>query len=216
MTRTPRRLTRRIIGLGVSTVALTLALAGCGGEQTGSAPPPAAPAAAQDEHTDQHEDGSLANAIVDDRLAGADLRQLTKNSDLVVHGRITAVEAGVPLAKGDPTAKYAVYTIQVRDTVRGKNQREVQLALLSEIEGARIVLEERPNPKVGDDVIALLTKIAPEFNHPGYVLTNQSGLMLVKPDGRVVSGIEGSSPVAAEAKSLRTVSEVLDHLRTAG
>lgn len=218
MNRTPRRLARHILGLGISAVALTIALTGCGGSQPSSAPPPAPAAAehnhADHEHSDAHEDGSLANTIVDEALAGVDLQTLTKNTQLAVHGRITSIQTGVPLAKGDPSAKYSIFTIEVADTARGKAQPTVQLALLQEVYGAKIVVEERPNPKLGDDVVALMTKIAPEFNHPGYVLTSQAGLMLVKPDGQVVSGIEGSSPIAAQAKSLRTVDQVLATIRS--
>ncbi|MEV8373808.1 hypothetical protein AB0P21_13770 [Kribbella sp. NPDC056861] len=217
MTRTPRRLSRQFLGLGISAAALTIALTGCGSQPTVSAPPPAAAAAehnhADHEHSDAHEDGSLANTIVDEPLAGADLQTLTKSTQLAVRGKITTVQTGVLLAKGDTSAKYSVFTIKVADTARGKAQPTVQLALLQEIYGAAVVVEERPNPKVGDEVVALMTKIAPEFNHPGYVLTSQASLMLVKPDGQVVAGIEGSSPVAAQAKSLRTVDQVLATIR---
>lgn len=89
------------------------------------------------------------------------------------------------------------------------------MALLAEIGGGPVTVEYRPSPAVGDDVIWLLTKIAPEFQHKGYVLTNQSGLLLVRADGTVVSGLAGSSPVAKEAKTLRTADQVVQHLRSA-
>jgi hypothetical protein len=220
MTHTARRPIRRLIGASAAAAA-ALVLIACGSQQSGD--DPANTGHAAHEHSDhehaegeyaEHEDGSRANASVDDPLAGADLKQLTAKSDLVVRGTVTGARADVPLAKGDPTAKYTIYTLKVQDVARGAAGSQVELALLSQIEGANIVFEERQNPKVGDSVVALLRKIAPEFNQPGYVLTGQSGLLVVKPDGGVISGIEGSSPIAAEAKTLRTVDQVLSTIRS--
>jgi hypothetical protein len=220
MTHMTRRPVRRLICSGAAALA-ALALVACGSRPSGDAPAPTGQAAhdhGDHAHSDgeyaEHEDGSRANASVDGPLAGADLKQLTAKSELVVRGTVTSARADVPLAKGDPTAKYTIYTVKVQDVARGAAGAQVELALLTQIEGATIVFEERQNPKVGDSIVALLTRIAPEFGRPGYVLTDQSGLLVVKPDGQVISGIEGSSPVAAEAKRLRTVDQVLTTIRS--
>lgn len=227
MTGTNRRNMHRTLRFGAATAVIAL-LTGCAGTDAGADARGPADQAASHDHSHEHgqydphdranfrhQDGTEANTDVDDTLHGAGLKQLATASDLVVRGRIAKAQPGVLIAKGDPTAKYTVYTVQVRDTVRGVKDKQVEVALLTEIGGGKVAVEDRPNPAVGDDVIWLLTKIAPEFDHKGYVLTNQSGLLLVKADGSVVSGLEGSSPVAKEAKALRTADQILQHLRTA-
>ncbi|GAA1713916.1 hypothetical protein ACFTSF_36395 [Kribbella sp. NPDC056951] len=205
------------IAAALGALALSAALVGCGSDAT--------PAAADHDHAThqhndrslyQHTDGTEANTDTDDNLAGADLKQLATASDLVVRGKITKAKKDVLLAKGDPTAKYTVFTTQVTDHVRGVQAKEVDFALLTEISGSPIVVEQRQTPRVGSDVILVLTKIAPEFNHDGYVLTNQSGLLVVNKNGTVASGLEDSSPVSKQTESLRTAEQVLTELRSAG
>jgi hypothetical protein len=211
--------TRTKITAALGAAALAVVLAGCGSDSP-------APAAAADhdhathQHDDdrsvyQHADGTEANTDTDDSLYGADLKKLATASDLVVRGKVSKAQSGVPLAKGDPTALYTVYTVQVSDTVRGVQAKQIDVALLTEISGAAVVVEERATPVVGSDVILTLTKIAPQFNREGYVLTNQTGLLVVGKDGNVVSGLANSSPVAKQAKALRTADQVLAELRSA-
>jgi hypothetical protein len=206
------------ITAALGAAGLAVALAGCGNSQ--------APQAADHDHAShshgddrsfyQHADGSEANTDTYDSVAAADLKGLAKASDLVVRGTITKAQKGVLIAKGDPTAKYTVFTVKVSDTVRGNKARQIDLALMTEISGTQVVVEDRPTPSVGSEVILVLTKIAPEFNREGYVLTNQSGLLLVKKDGTVVTGLDGSTPVAKQAKALRTADQVVAELRSAG
>ncbi len=209
---------RSKIAAALSATALAVLMVGCGSSQE--------PQAADHDHaTHQHDDdrsvyrhadGTEANTDTYDSIASADLKGLAKASDLVVRGQITKAQTGVLIAKGDPTAKYTVFTVKVSDTVRGVQSQQVDLALMTEISGSQVVVEDRPTPVVGSEVILVLTKIAPEFEREGYVLTNQSGLLLVKKDGTVVSGLDGSTPVAKQAKALRTADQVLAELRSAG
>ncbi|MEU4396454.1 hypothetical protein [Kribbella sp. NPDC023855] len=210
-------LCRSKIAAALGAAALAVTTAGCGGSQT----PQAEHDHATHQHDDdrsfyQHADGTEANTDTDESLADADLKGLAKASDLVVRGQITKAKTGVLLAKGDPTAKYTIFTVKVSDHVRGKRTQHVDLALMTEISGSRVVVEERRTPGVGSDVILVLTKIAPEFNYDGYVLTSQSSLLLVNKDGSVASGLDGSSPVAKQAKAMRTADQVLAELRAAG
>lgn len=209
---------RSKIAAALGAAALAVVLVGCGGSQE--------PQAAEHDHAShphdddrsfyQHTDGTEANTDTYDSIAGADLKGLAKASDLVVRGQITKAQKGVLIAKGDPTAKYTVFTVKVSDTVRGAKAQQIDFALMAEISGTQVVVEDRPNPDVGSEVILVLTKIAPEFQREGYVLTNQSGLMLVNKDGTVVAGLDDSAPVTKQAKALRTADRVLAELRSAG
>jgi hypothetical protein len=205
------------IAAALSAAALAVVLVGCG---SGQEPQAAEHDHATHQHDDrsfyQHADGTEANTDTDEGLAGADLQGLAKASDLVVRGQITKAKTGVLLAKGDPTAKYTIFTVKVSDHVRGQQAHQVDLALMTEISGSKVIVEERRTPGVGSDVILVLTKIAPEFNYDGYVLTSQSSLLLVNKDGSVASGLDGSSPVAKQAKAMRTADQVLAELRSAG
>lgn len=205
------------IAAALSAAVLAVLMVGCGSSQE---PQAAEHDHATHQHDDdrsfyQHADGTEANTDTDDYLSGADLQGLAKASDLVVRGRITKAKTGVLLAKGDPTAKYTVFTVKVSDHVRGQQARQVDFALMTEISNSQVVVEERQTPGVGSDVILVLTKIAPEFQYEGYVLTNQTGLLLVNKDGTVASGLDGSSAVAKQAKALRTADKVLSELRSA-
>lgn len=209
-------LNRSKIAAALGAATLALVMAGCGSDQA----PQAEHDHATHQHDDdrsfyQHADGTEANTDTDDNLSGADLQGLAKASDLVVRGQITKAKTGVPLAKGDPSAKYTIFTVKVSDHVRGQRARQVDFALMTEISGSQVVVEERQTPGIGSDVILVLTKIAPEFQYEGYVLTNQTGLLLVNKDGTVASGLDGSSPVAKQAKALRTADQVLSELRSA-
>ncbi|WP_020390209.1 hypothetical protein [Kribbella catacumbae] len=211
-------LNRSKIAAALSAAALAVLLVGCGSSQE---PQAAEHDHATHQHDDdrsfyQHADGTEANTDTYDSVPSADLKGLAKASDLVVRGQITKAQKGVLIAKGDPTAKYTVFTVKVSDTVRGNQAQQIDFALMTEISGSQVVVEDRPTPSVGSEVILTLTKIAPEFKREGYVLTNQSGLLLVKKDGTVVSGLEGSTPVAKQAKALRTADQVLAELRSAG
>lgn len=209
---------RSRIAAALGATALAVLMVGCG---SGQEPQAADHDHATHQHDDdrsvyRHADGTEANTDTYDSIASADLKGLAKASDLVVRGQITKAQKGVLIAKGDPTAKYTVFTVKVSDTVRGVQSQQVDLALMTEISGSQVVVEDRPTPVVGSEVILVLTKIAPEFQREGYVLTNQSGLLLVKKDGTVVSGLDGSTPVAKQAKALRTADQVLAELRSAG
>ena len=184
---------RLILGAIPAAVALTL-LSGCGSDG-------------------QLQSGKTAAPVdIDEHLPQAGLKQLTSESDLVVRGRVVRAKSGVLIAK-DPTAKYTIFTIRVAEVVSGAKVSSVDVALLTELSGAPVRPEGRPAVGVGDDAVWLLTKIAPEFNRKGYVLTNQSSLLIVDDDGRVTGGSK-SSAVAGEVAHMKTVNEVLRYLRS--
>lgn len=202
---TGRRLRGRFLGLlGVASIALVV---GCA--QSDNAPPSHAGAP-------RHLDGAAShdgNSDVDDYLAGAGLERLTTASDLVVHGQVVSAQGDVSIAD-DPTAQYTVFTVQVTEVIKGEMAKTVDVAMLTELEGAPFTPGARMTPKPGDDGIWMLTKIAPEFRYEGYVLTNNTGLLITQDDGDVLSGGSEGSAVSSEVKELQNTENLLDFLRT--
>lgn len=188
--------------LGVASIALVVGCAQSDDTQSSHA--------SASRHVDDA--ASHANSDVDDYLPGAGLERLTTASDLVVHGQVVSAESGVSIAD-DPSAKYTVFTVLVTEVIKGEVAQAVDVAMLTELEGAPFVPAGRITPEPGVDGVWMLTKIAPEFGREGYVLTNHSGLLITQDDGGILSGGGEESAVSSEVEELRNTNNLLDFLR---
>jgi hypothetical protein len=149
---------------------------------------------------------------VDDPYAQADMATLSQASDAVVHGTVVDAEPGLRLGTGQ--LRYTAFTVEVDEVLAGSSGERVRVVLATHADGHEITIEGRPQPRVGDEGVWFLTPVAPEFGYEGYVLTGQSGLLLVDGDEVVGGGHPGESPIATEVERLDSPEAVVDHVRS--
>jgi hypothetical protein len=160
-----------------------------------------------------HDEGTASGAPdVNDYLPDADLAQLSKASELVIFGSVIKAQSGVLIAE-DKTAEYTVYTVEVKETLRGTAAKTVDVALLTHLSKTEVRFESRPTPQIGDQAVWLLNPIAPEFKREGYVLTNLNSLIVAAANGSRLIGAPASSPAGKDIHKLGNLDALLAHLR---
>ncbi len=194
----PRYWSRNLRFASASLAGMAV-LIGCGSASN-------SPTAGQHEHSQT----SPAQVIIEDYLPGAGLQRLAKESDLVVRGDVINTQTGVTFA-GAPDAEYTLFTIRVEEVLTGGQLDRIQVFLLTEFGSAPFQPEGRPEMRLGDDGIWMVTQLAPDFGREGYVLTNQNSLLLVDKAG-AVSGGSASAAVAREVRKLARVEPLLKYL----
>jgi hypothetical protein len=193
--------TRRAGMLLPPTLAVLLLGAACAG-------------ASGDESADESADEEPVTMEVNDPFAQADLATLSQASAMVVHGTVVDAEPGLRLGE-DTRLRYTAFTVEVDETLAGESAQRVRVVLSTHVDDQEIAVEGRPLPRVGDEGIWFLNPVAPEFGYDGYVLTGQTGLLLVDGDEVVGGGVPGESPIADEVQPLDSPRAVVDHVRAA-
>lgn len=131
-------------------------------------------------------------------LHDATIQQLREASEMVVVGRVVSTETGVQISD-DPDAQHIVYTLAVDEVLKGAPAPTVSVAMMGTAAGIPILSQRGPLPQNGRRGIWFLQSIAPQFKRSGYVLTNQSSLVLANEDGsRLTGGGGDESPVHRE------------------
>jgi hypothetical protein len=148
---------------------------------------------------------------VEDALADADVATLSQASDTVVRGRVISADGGLRL--DDSSLRYTAFTVDVDEALAGTPADRVRVVLSTHTDGQEIAIEGRPTPQVGDEGVWFLTPIAAEFDHDGYVLTGQTGLLLLEGGEVTGGGTPGESPIAVEVERLDSPEAVVDHVR---
>jgi hypothetical protein len=195
-------LRKRGLFRGALLLAMVWLLAACG-----------SPRAATEGASHPHDNVGGGNVDVDGYLPNAGLADLGRASDLVVLGRVVAAVQGVRIGS-DARMGYTILTLAVDETLKGDaGKKMVDVAMLTQLDGAAVAFEGRPTPKVNDRGIWMLQPIAPEFGRKGYVLTNQNSQILAGEDG--LTGGAASSRSGREVAELGDLTSVLDQLRAA-
>jgi len=165
--------------------------------------------------TDAQEPNGRTTATIDinDYLPQAGLKRLLAESDLIVRGTVVETEDGAVIGD-DSSMKYTILTISVGEVISGPLVRSVDVALLTEVDGAPVEILGRPVVRLGDDGVWLLTEIPSGFDREGYVLTNQRSLIIIDENGNLVGSTE-STVIARQIEQLRNVWNLLEFMRSA-
>lgn len=154
---------------------------------------------------------SMPNTDVDDPLADAGLREVARSSDLVVQGTVTGARNDVSIAS-DESVRYTVLTVDIAEVLVGTApSNSVEVALMSEIDGASARVEGLPMPHIGDEGIWMLTTVDPTFGFEGYVVTSTGSMLLIDDDDRIWN--EGEAASLREAKGLSSLQAIKGRIR---
>lgn len=149
---------------------------------------------------------------VDDPYAQADMAALSSASATVVRGTVTHAEPGLQFGDPRDQLRYTRYTVSVDEVLGGTAGDEVEVVMSTHAGRRPATVEGRPMVQVGDQAVWFLTPIAPESGTDGYVLTGQSGLLVLEGD-EVTGGGTDDAAVHAEVERLGSAEAVVDHVR---
>lgn len=180
-------------------IVVLLAAAACGGSEA-------------DDRANPRDEPEPLLMQVDDPYAQADMATLSEASDTVVRGTVTAAEPGPRVGSRQNPLRFTRFTVAVDEVLGGTAGDEVQVLLTTHVNGRPATMEGRPTPEVGDEAVWFLTPTRTEASIDGYVLTGQSGLLLLDGD-EVTGGGTHDARVHSEVESLGSTDAVVDHVR---
>jgi hypothetical protein len=180
-------------------IVVLLAAAACGGSAT-------------DDRASTRDEPEPLLMEVDDAYAQADMATLSEASDTVVRGTVTAAEPGLRLGSRQNPLRYTRFTVAVDEVLGGTAGDEVQVLLSTHVNRRPVTMEGRPTPEVGDEAVWFLTPTRSEARIEGYVLTGQSGLLLLDGD-EVNGGGTHDARIHTQVEDLGSADAVVDHVR---